>query len=183
MSTPTGNPIVHLPSAPESGRRAREQAAAYDSVFACTPLQLTYPNNGGSETIDIPPHPNLRMLDDDRQEEYEDLMMEVENYDREDDVYIPESKLDNGTVLPAVTRRGELKQPYRKDGQRVKPAHSIRVVQIALGIENYSKLRRAGLNASDVWRIWNQQGLDLTARQEEDSKSHGSRGGLGSVSR
>jgi len=179
--TMTDHPINKPLSAVESGRRAREQATAYDSVFAPTPLELRYPD-GTTETIEVPPHPNLRMLDDDAQEEYEDLMMEVEGYDREPDIYIPESTLSSGVVLPAETRRGELKQPYRKDGVRVKPAHSIRVVQIALG-DNYTKLRAAGMSAADVWRIWNQQGLDLNKRQEEDSKSNGSGGGLGSVSR
>jgi hypothetical protein len=183
MAQPTDH-MIHtaIPSAPDAAKRAREQATAYDSVFAPTPLELEYPD-GTSETIDIPPHPNLRMLDDDQQEAYEDLLCEVETYDREDDIYIPESTLANGVVLPATTRPGQVKVPYRKDGQRIRPAYSIRVVQIALGADVYAKLRQAGLSAADVWRIWNQQGLDLSNRQEEDSKSNGSGSGMESVPR
>jgi hypothetical protein len=150
--------------------RARQQGAAYNGVFAATKLDL----GDGQPPLEIPPHPNLRMLDDDRQEAYEELMFEVEEtYDREDDTYIPEQKLDSGVVLPAVTRRGDLKLPYRKDGELVKPPHSVRIVQVALGDDAYARLKAAGKNASDIWRIWNQQGLDLSDRQDGDQFPNG----------
>jgi hypothetical protein len=167
---------------PEAGRRAREQAAAYDSVFAATPLELTY-EDGSTETIEIPPHPNLSMLDDERQEAYEELMFEAEGFDREPDIYIPEQTLDNGVVLPAETKKGRVLQPYRKDGELVKPPHSVRVVQACLGDDVYAKLRRASKSAADVWRIWNQQGLDLAARSDADPKSNGRTSGLVSLRR
>jgi hypothetical protein len=173
-------PFVHfLPDAP---KRAREQATAYGSVFSPTPLELDYAD-GGSETIEIPPHPNLSMLDDERQAAYEELMFEVEGYDRDPDIYIPEQNLDNGVVLPAETKKGRVLQPYRKDGVLVKPPHSVRVVQVCLGEELYGKLRRAGLQAADVWRIWNEQGLELAARADADPKSNGSPRPVGRVRR
>lgn len=159
MSTPT------LPSVPGSGSRASEQAEAHDSVFAPTDLEL-----GDGTTITIPPHPNLMMLDDDAQEAYEELMFEVEDYDRESDIYIPEQTLASGVVLPSETRRGELKRPYRKNGQLVKPPHSVKVVQAALGEKDYLRLREGGKSAADVWRLWNEQGMKIAERQATDPK-------------
>ena len=167
---------------PDAARRARDQAAAYDSVFAATPLELTF-SDGSTEIVEIPPHPNLSMLDDERQEAYEELMFEAESFDREPDIYIPEQTLESGVVLPAETRKGRVLQPYRKDGELVKPPHSVRVVQACLGDDNYAKLRRAGKNAADVWRIWNQQGLDLANRSDVDPKSNGRAGSLVSLRR
>jgi hypothetical protein len=123
------------------------------------------------------------MLDDERQAAYEDLMFEVEGYDRDPDIYIPEQNLDNGVVLPSETRKGRLLQPYRKDGVLVKPPHAVRVVQVCLGDETYAKLRKAGRQAADVWRVWNEQGMALAERADADPKSNGSTRSLGSVRR
>lgn len=159
-----------------ASREAREQATEYDSLFRPTPLEL----DDGS-IIKIPPHPDFGMLDDEQMGEYEELLFDVETYDREDDVVIPEQRLDNGRVLPAEVKRGELKRPYRKDGQLVKPPYSVRVVMAALGDSEYKRLREGGRSAADVWRIWGQQGLDVRARQEVDSKSSGGDVALASV--
>lgn len=159
----------------KAAREAREQAEAYDSLLADTELTL----EDGS-TIKIPPHPDLGMLDDDRMEAYEELMIEVESYDREPDMFIPEQRLrdpetgkETGVVLPADTREGALKRPYRKDGQLIKPPHSVKVVQAVLGEIEYKRLREGGYSAKDVWRIWGRQGLDLKERQAADPKSDG----------
>ena len=80
----------------------------------------------------------------------------------------------SGVILPAETRKGKLLEPYRQDGERVRPPHSVKVVQVALGEDVYAKLRRAGMCAADIWRIWNQQGMDLAERAEQDAKSNGS---------
>jgi hypothetical protein len=122
------------------------------------------------------------MLDDDRMEDYEDLLMEVETYDRDEDIYIPEQKLDNGVVLPAETRRGELLRPFRKNGVRVKPAHSVRVVQAALGPDDYARLRAGGKGAADVWKIWGKQGMEIRGRRLFDPKSDGGAVAVESVS-
>jgi hypothetical protein len=152
------------PAAPDAALRARQQAEAYQSVFAPTRLELD-----GGDTITIPPHPNLRMLDDDCMDAYDELLFEADTkYDREPDLQIPEQKLDNGVVLPAEVKRGALKVPYRISGQLVKPSYSVRVVQAALGEQLYKKLRDGGRNAADVWRIWNNQGLKVADRQDGD---------------
>jgi hypothetical protein len=118
------------------------------------------------------------MLDDAQLEAYEELMFEVESYDREPDIYIPEQRLENGVVLPAETRRGRLLEPYRLNGELVKPPHSVRIVETALGPEAYEQLRAGGRNAADVWRVWNEQGLRIADRAEVDSKSNGGARGL-----
>jgi hypothetical protein len=163
------------PPAGDGPRKAREQATAYKSMFAPTSMTLTYPDET-TEVIEIPPHPNLRLLDDDNLDAYEDLLFEAEEtYDREPDIVIPEQKLDNGIVLPAETRRGILKTPYRitSEGKTelVKPPWSVKVCEACLGEETYKKLRAAGMSAADVWAIWNEQGLELAERETADPKS------------
>lgn len=182
MSAPSAPDLPQVPGAPA---RARDQADAHDSVFAPGGLELS-----DGSTIEIPPHPNLRMLDDDRQAAYEELMFEAESYDREDDVFIPEQRLrdpetgnETGVVLPAQTRRGELKVPFRKGGELIKPPHSVRVVQVALGDQEYARLRAGGKSAADVWRVWNDQGLRIADRQVVDSKSNGRAGAVAPLSR
>jgi hypothetical protein len=146
--------------------RARAQADAYESVFSQHELDL-----GNGQKLTVPPHPNLRMLDDDAQAEYEKLLFEANNtYDRHPDIYIPEQKLDNGIVIPAETKRGALIVPYQRTGsdgkpELITPPHSVKVVQIALGEKDYARLRAAKKSAADVWRIWNQQGIDVAARE------------------
>lgn len=165
-----------LPSASPINQ-AREQAEAYDSLFASVPLEL----DDGSELM-VPPHPDFGMLDDDRMEDYEDLLMEVETYDRGEEIYIPEQKLDGGVTLPAETKKGELLRPYRKAGVRVKPSHTVRVVQAALGPDDYARLRAGGKGAADVWKVWGKQGLAVQERRIFDPKSDGSSVDLESVS-
>ena len=147
-----------------AAREAREQAQAYESVFTPTPLELD-----DGTVLQIPPHPDFGMLDDEQMGEYEELLFEVEGYDREDD--LPEQHLDSGLILPG--ERGALKRPYRKDGALVKPPHSVRVVRAALGDTEYKRLREGGKSAADVWRIWGKQGLQIRERQAADSKSDG----------
>lgn len=149
---------------------AREQAKAYDSLFANQELDL--PNGG---TIEIPPHPDFGMLDDDRQEAYEELVFETESYDREPDIFIPEhyrkdkDGKDTGPLQPAETLRGELKRPFRKTDSEgivhlIKPPYSVRVVQAALGAADYARLKAGGGSAADVWKVWARQGAEVRSR-------------------
>lgn len=170
-------------TAPNAGAQARAQANVYDSLFSDTKLEL----DDGS-FIAIPPHPDLGMLDDDQMDAYEDLVMELETYDREEDIFIPEQRLldakgnETGVVLPSSTERGQIKRPFRKDGVRVKPAHSVRVAKIALGEDGYQRLRAGGRSAKDVWRIWGRQAAELADRSAADSKSDGGALGLATIS-
>ena len=168
--------IRNLPhTASNAGQQAREQADAYDSLFADIQLEL----NDGT-FLAVPPHPDLGMLDDEAMEQYEELQFEMESYDREEDIFIPEQRLkdssgnENGVVLPATTSLGSLKRPYRKDGELIKPPHSVRVARIALGEEGYQRLIAGGQSAGDVWRAWAKQAAELRDREAADSKSEGS---------
>ena len=165
--------VKNLPhTAPEAADQAREQATEYDSVFRDTPITL----NDGT-TVSIPPHPDLAMLSDEAMEAYEELQFEMESYDREEDIVIPEQRLkdsegnETGVVLPGSTQPGALKRPYRKDGALIKPPHSVKVAKIALGEAEYNRLVAGGKSAADVWRIWGSQSIELRKRQEDDSKS------------
>lgn len=152
--------------------RARQQAEAYGSVMRGTELELIYPDGRPSETVIIPPHPNLGIMPDDRLEAYEELQFMVDTKcDREPDVVIPESKNEKtGVVLPGETLRGRLKDPLRIDGELLKPPYRVQVVQTVLGEELYNKLKAAGMGAGDVQRIWSQQSFELKIREASDPK-------------
>lgn len=159
-------------TSPDAAREAREQAEAYDSIFATREIVL----DDGS-VVKVPPHPDLGMLDDDAQEAYEQLLFERDTeYEREPDIYIPEQRLrdpktghETGIVQPAETVPGRLKTPYRRRiddrSVRVTPPWSIQLAKIALGEVEYKRLREGGKGAGDVWKIWSTQGLEAKQRQ------------------
>lgn len=161
---------------------AQEQAAEFASIFAPRELRLD-----DGTVIVVPPHPNLRMFDDDAQAKLEALEVDIqENCDREPDIYIPEQKVKdnagNEIILPAETRPGALKQPYRKKKKPLDPPYTVQVVKIALG-DDYGKLRAGTIggkrgSAAHVWRLWNEQGAQLANRADADPKSEGSSGDL-----
>lgn len=175
---------------PNAGREAREQAKAYKSPFAPTPLKLD-----DGTVIEVPPHPNLRTLDDDAQAALEKLEFELESYDRYPEVYIPEQKGKdrNGDeiALPAQIVPGAVKMPYRKtndDGvaDLLDPPYSVQVAQLALGDEDYAKLRAGKVkgkrgSAAHVWRIWNEQSAGIADRRDADPKSDGGADDLAAV--
>lgn len=155
----------------DAAAQAREQASAYKSLFADRELELD-----DGTMLAIPPHPDFGMLDDDCMAAYEELQFEAESYARFPDKYIPEQRLrdedgnETGIVLPEDTIRGELKQPYRRvlaDGteELVKPPHSVRAVQAALGDLKFKQLKEGGRGANDVWRIWGEQGMEVQERR------------------
>lgn len=162
-------------TSPLAAAEAREQAEAYESLFADPVIEL---DNG---EMTVPPHPDFGMLDDDQMEAYEELLFEKDTlYERQPDVFIPEQRLkdpatgnENGVVLPAETQPGTLKYPYRykETGKLVKPPHSVKVVQAALGEIKYKQLREGGRGAKDVWKAWNAQALAVAQRRAADSKS------------
>lgn len=140
-------------------RAARDQANAYESLFADKVLEF---DDGSKMTI--PPHPSLRLLDDEALERYEAYLAEVETYDRD----------ENGDI------KGP---PFFKDGKLVTPPREIRIVKEVLGEEVYAELRSKKINgrpvsARDVWRLWNEQGAAVVAREAEDPKSDGGSGVL-----
>lgn len=168
---------------PNAGRDASEQAKAYGSPFAPRELVLD-----GGDVIEVPPHPSFRLLDDDALAELDAFHLELESFDREPDRVIPaqtiKDKEGNTLELPAETIRGALKtNPYRKTDAEgnvtvLSPPYEVRVTQIALGRDDYARLRAGKVNgrrgsAADVWRLWNDQGSEVAERQKADPKSDG----------
>lgn len=178
-TTPADDPNAN------AGRQATDQATEYDgSIFAWTTLTF---DDGTS--IQIPPQPSLRQLDDDCLAEYDRLMVEAESYDRED-IELPERTVrddeGNEMILPAETKKGPYRQPYHKDGVLVSPPWEVQEVRAAIGAEQYELLRSKKINgrragAGDVRRIWNENGLRLMERQKRDSKSADGAGDLAPV--
>jgi hypothetical protein len=169
----------------DAGRHATDQATEYDaSIFAWTTLRF---DDGSS--MQIPPQPSLRQLDDDCLAEYDRLMVEAESYDRED-IELPERTIKddegNEMTLPAETKKGPYRQPYHKGGVLLSPPFEVQEVKAAIGPEQYELLRSKTINgrragAGDVRRIWNESGLRLMERQKRDSKSSDSTGDLAPV--
>jgi hypothetical protein len=173
---------------------AREQAEEYNSTFASTELNLD-----DGTVIVVPPHPNLRMFDDDGLAALERLNLKLEGYDRHPDNPIPERKVYDKSgnlvsTLPAEVQPGPLKtNPHRKTDpttgevlEVLDPPYEVQVAQFALGEEDYARLRAGEVNgrrgsAADVWRIWNEQGAKLVERRKTDHKSDGSAGGVAPV--
>ena len=167
----------------DAGRHAAEQAKEYDSVFASHTMTFD-----DGTTLEIPPQPSLRMLDDDCLEAYDRLIFESESYDRAD---LPERSVKdadgNVMTLPAEPGKGALLgPPYRKDGKLISPPWEVQEVQAVLGPEAYAVLRSKTIkgrkaNAGDVRRIWNEQGLRIMERQKSDSKSPAGADGVAAV--
>ena len=182
-------PVNRLPTASPVAE-ARAQAEAYGSAVANTLLELE-----GGGTVSVPPHPDMNLLDDDRLDEYNELLFERDTrYMRDPDIIVPEQERD-GVVHPSEIIRGDLQLPYRwadegvdvfgvehAKGQMVKPSWSIRVVKAALGESEFKKLKDGGRNAADVVKIWTQKGLDLRVRQFLGSESTGSSVDLETIS-
>lgn len=178
-----------LPTASPASE-AREQAAAYDSLFSNWEMEL----GKGKGKLSIPPHPDFGMLDDDVADAYNELQFEREtSYERHEDIFIPEQRMkdpktgnETGVVMPSMTQPGALKTPYRwadegndifgehhDKGQLVKPNWNTRIVRLILGDEDYRKLRDAGKSASDVWKVWSKQALESQERQFRRSQTDG----------
>ena len=177
--------LKDLPTKPkDAAADAREQAQVYDSIFE--PATLTF--DDGS-VLEIPPHPNLRMLDPDEQAAYDLLVFESKSYDREPDIVVPPQKVYDKntkqliTTIPESTRPGPLIVPHQKTdengvAQLITPSWEERTVRAALGEAKYTQLRAGTINGRhgtprDVWNHWNRQNLAVSKRADEDDKSAG----------
>lgn len=175
-------PILDLPTkTKDSGSQAREQSAEYGGIFDATPLVL----DDGS-IIHVPPDPRWRLLDDDQMEAYDALLYEAESYDRGEEIVIPKREIKNehGHVertWPEETQPGPLLVPYRKtdeDGNTtlISPAWEVRLVQAALGPDDYARLRAGKINGQrgsirHIQHIWTEHNRQIQERRAADSKS------------
>lgn len=130
---------------------AREQAAQYLGFVQCVTVTV----EGQNFTI-----PNPSLLSYDQQERYDELQMSLEELDRHPDVLD-----DDGKLL----RRGPIKEPHRKDGQRVEN-YDARLARAILG-EEFDEFVAGGGRPSDVSLFWAEMNRRLADKRAEDSKS------------
>ncbi|BCP29609.1 hypothetical protein JF780_05805 [Mycobacterium intracellulare] len=139
----------------DSFEAAREQAA--DCLGYVASERIRTPRG---EVFEIP---NPSLLDDEQQTRYDALQLDVESWDRHDDVLN-----DDGSVKT----RGGLKDPARKGGELVEN-YSIQLAKAIFG-ERYEAFKAAGGRANDVSFIWAKMNKMIADRRKADSKSAGS---------
>lgn len=140
-----------------SPRKALEQSAEYWGVDLFKEYDV-----GGGETLELY-HPEY--FDDDTQEAYDELMLEVETWEHED---IPVYDAFGRPVVdpdgsPKTT--SQLKTPHRKlvDGKPSRRNFNIEVCKAIWGEEGYKKFKASGGSA-------NQVAVDLREMQIEFQK-------------
>lgn len=161
-----------------AGTEALDQADAFGGVLARRVLHFD-----DGTTMKISPHPLLRAFDSVEQAEaWDDYQDEIETYDREKTIYLPEQKVrdadgkETGEVRAAEEIQGKvIGPPYRKDGVRVRPSPEVRIVQIALGEAKWAELLTKTIDGepasyADVLRVWTDSGERMRERQAADPK-------------
>lgn len=136
----------------DSFEAARDQAAKYMGFVASE--RITTPKG---EVFEIP---NPSLLDDEQLARHDALQLEVESWDREDDVLDDDGK---------VVRKGELKEPHRKNGELVEN-YNIQLAKAIFG-DRYDAFRSAGGRSADVNIIWQKMARELAEKRKADSKS------------
>lgn len=149
------NEIQAMQINPVSLEEAREQAA--ESLGLMKSVYVKAANS--DEQFEIP---NPSMLDDEQQARYDQMQLDIENLDRAPDV------TDNdGNVI----RRGDILEPYRKDGKLV-DSHGVMLAKAIFGDAGYKKFKAAGGRSSDVTLVWWQMNAALAKKRREDPKSN-----------
>lgn len=150
-------------TAHSSFEAAREQAAALLGFVASE--RITLPNGAVYEI------PNPSLLDDDQQARLNALDLEVETWDRHDDVLNEDG---------SVKVRGALKHPARKNGELVEP-YNTRLAKAIFG-DRYDEFKAAGGRGNDVHLVWSKMNQIMAERRAADSKSAGSDSAVAAVS-
>lgn len=140
---------------PVSLSEAREQAA--ESLGLMKSVFVKAENS--DEKFEIP---NPSMLDDDQQLRYDQMQLDIENLDRAPDITDSDGK---------VIRKGDVLEPYRKDGKLV-DSHGVMLAKAIFGDAGYKKFKAAGGRSSDVTLVWWQMNVALAKKRQEDSKSN-----------
>lgn len=157
-----------------SPKQAREQAAEYHGFAASVDLQI------GEEVFEIP---NPSLLDDDQQERFNDLNREIEKTcDHEDDIEIAERTLEDGTVIPARTLKGDLKQPYTINGEPLKPPYNTRLAKALFGEDGYARFKAGGGRSNQIALEWGRMDREYGERKKKDPKSGGGAEAVAAVS-
>lgn len=141
---------------------AREQAAEACGFSAS---KTVYTPDGKEWEV-----PFFHLFDDDQQIRWDALQFELETWDHEDSIEIPEQMVD-GTKIAARTIKGDLKQPYRKGNVLVSPPYNVQLAVVVFGEEGYQRFKAAGGRSSDVALAFLQMKTEWEKRQKSDPKS------------
>jgi len=136
---------------------ARQQAAEAQGFLASLEIKA------GDEIFEVP---HRALMDDDQSERFAQLEFETESWDHEDDV-----TLSDGRVI-----KGQLKRPYRKNGELVSPPYPVQVAIALWGEEAYERYKAAGGRATEVTAALAQLDLRVGERANDDPKSVGNAG-------
>jgi hypothetical protein len=140
---------------PKTFEAARQQAAEYLGFLDGVKVR--------TERGDVFEIPNPSLLDDDQQTRFDKLQLEIESWDRHEDILNEDG---------SVRTEGALKEPNRKDNELVEN-YNIQLAKAIFG-DRYEAFKTAGGRASDVSTIWWKMNKQLADRRAADSKSAGS---------
>lgn len=144
-------------------KAAREQAA--DACgFAASKVVLTPAGNEWEV-------PFIYLLDDDQQVRWDNLQYEMQSWDREDPIVLPENRLEDGTLIPSRVIKGDYVTPYQRDGVLISPPYNIRLAMALFGEEGYRKFKAEGGRSSDVALAVRQMMDEFNKRLDDDPKS------------
>ena len=146
-------------------KEAREQAAEYFGFISSVPIQL---ENGTVFEI-----PNPGLLDDDQQERWDELLFLLEQCDRDEDLVVPGYKREDGTEVPERVIPGELKTPYRINGELLKPPYAVRVAKALFGEDGYAEFKANGGSSNQIALEWARMNREYEERAKSDPKSDG----------
>lgn len=178
---------------------AAAQTAEYFGFPTGEDIPVTLPDG----TVEIFTVPFPGMLDDDQQERWDDLQLEIEQCDRFPDLVIPDHKLvhkeivgqrvitkgdtvttetdcviENETFEPGRTIRGQVIQPHQKtqpDGtvKRLSPSYSARLAIALWGEEGYARFRSGGGQSRLIGLLQTKMQREFEERKKTDPKSGG----------
>lgn len=166
--------MSNKPRTPVSVDEARQQAAEYFGFTASASIRVST-----GEVFEIP---NPGLMDDDQQERWEALQFDLESCDRDESIELPEQKLEDGTVIPPRTIKGDILTPYRKNGELLKPPYNVRLAIALFGEEGYRKYKAGGGIANQIAMEWARMNREFEERVNSgDSKSGGSDSAVAAV--
>lgn len=161
--------MASIPRTPVSVKEAKEQAADYFGFTASVFIRV---ENG--KVFEIP---NPGLLDDDQQDRYEELQFELEKCDREDDIVLPKRTITdeagNVSEIPEQLIVGEIKTPYRINGERLSPPYTVRLAKALFGEKGYAEYKAGGGIANQISIEWARMNREYQERVAADSKSGG----------
>lgn len=155
---------------------AKEQAADYFGFASAAYIEVE--KDGVKKVFEIP---NPGLMNDDQQERWDELQFEMEGWDREDDIIIPERTLEDGSVIPGATIPGDFKTPYRINGELLKPPYSVRLAIALWGKEGYEEYKAGGGISNQIPMEWARMNAEYQKRVDADPKSDGDVPALESV--